>query len=63
MDTPKQKKYKVTMTKSFYLIADSEEAAQDEAVEMCADDSEALMPHNMDVSVSSAAKLPDSYFD
>ncbi len=51
------------MTKEFCILADSFQEAEGIAIEKCADDPEALMPHNMEVVTKTAKTLPDSYFD
>jgi hypothetical protein len=57
------KKYKVVMTQEFYIKAESYQEAEDRAIELCAADSEVLMPHNMSVITTSANKAADSYFN
>ena len=54
-------KYEVIMIQSFFIKAKDENEAQKIAVEKCADDSEILMPHNMNVQVE-LSEAPDSYF-
>lgn len=56
-------KYKITLTKEFFIKAKDPTDAYGLAVEKCADDSEMLMPHNMERSVVSATTYPDSFFD
>lgn len=56
------KKYLVTMTREFLVLAKDTIEAEEKAIELCADDPEALIPHNMDVVVS-ASDLPDSFFN
>lgn len=46
------KTYIVTFTKEIEVQAENEAKAQHEAIEMCADDSEMLMPHNMYIDVT-----------
>lgn len=56
-------KYIVTMKKEFLILAKDQQEAEDKAVEECADDSEALMPHNMEIEVLNGDKYPDSFFE
>ena len=55
-------KYKVIMIQTFYVKAKDESEAEDKAIEICADDSEVLMPHNMNVQVE-VSEAEDSYFN
>lgn len=55
-------KYLVVMQKDFCIIAINEEHAEKIAIEMCADDPDALLPCNMEIMVNKS-KLPNSYFD
>jgi hypothetical protein len=48
------KTYIVTFTKEIEVQAENQEKAQHEVIELCADDSEMLMPHNMFVDVTIA---------
>lgn len=56
------KKYHVTMTRDFFVRAKNKDEAEKKAIEICANNSEELMPHNMMIDVS-LSKLPTSYFD
>lgn len=56
------KKYHIIMTKDFFVKAKNKDEAEKKAIEICANNSEELMPHNMIIDVS-LSKLPASYFD
>ena len=51
------------MTQSFFIKAKNEDDAQDKAVQICANDSEMLMPHNMTIDVQSASDVKDDWFN
>jgi hypothetical protein len=56
------KKYKVKMEKCFFVKAANITEAQAKAVDICASDSEYLMPYNMDITITKS-RLPDDYFN
>lgn len=50
------------MIKEFLVKAKDVYEAEKKAIEMCADDPEALMPHNMEVEIA-LSDLPESFFN
>ena len=55
-------KYQVTMTQTFYILAEDDIQAEDMAIERCASDTDLLLPCNMAIAVEETT-LPDSFFD
>lgn len=56
------KKYKITLSKEFFIKARDEGEANDAMIDICASDSEILMPHNMEKSIEDAESYEDDYF-
>lgn len=55
------KKYIVTYKKDFCILAQNEADARATAINLCADDPELLLPHNMEETIEES-NLPDSFF-
>jgi hypothetical protein len=56
------KKYKITLSKEFFIKANDEVEANDAMIDICANDSEILMPHNMEKEMEEANGYTDDYF-
>ncbi len=56
------RKFIVVMKREFYVSATDENMAEREAINICASDSEALMPHNMNIEIKDGSALPDSLY-
>jgi hypothetical protein len=58
------KKYKITLTKEFFVKALDETQAEDKVIEMCAEDSEILnLLHSMECTTVEDTDSPDYLFE
>lgn len=55
-------KYQIIFEKEFLIKANTVEEAEQKAKDICANDSEALMPYNMEITTY-ASTLPNSFFE